>query len=314
MIMKNGRRFHRAVWMMAGVLLLGLITSFATTHQTFAQFGGVTDDFLSGNTASCAPGNLLNYSVAVSELTAGQDVYVKTNAANLKTDIQVYVQTQDGACRLVAKVNANDKQWTKAGRITGATAGSEVSLVLAGSNLGADIYASVATVLLVPPGYCDSVKTQCQGTFNGQTGAIEPVTVSAPGEFVTVQTVPSLAAESIAYVEYYDGGEFLYVTKDIQPVNKNYLRGGDRTVKKAVYLSNNRLFTITETVSMPKDPLYSQYLKSTFYRLGGQARAVVMLLGIGVTALLIVFIVRRIHAWRTYRTGHGIDAYLKTHK
>lgn len=295
------------------VVLLGSALPLMQPQVARAQFGGA-EVLTTGGTGNCAPTDLLNYSVFVPSLTAGQDMYIKTNAANLTTDIQVFVQTQAGKCLPLGKVVANDKQWTKVARVTEKVAGEEVNLVLAGSNLGADIYASVATVLLVPNGSCEQIKTQCVGGLNGQKGAIEPVAVSGPGEFVTVQTIPDLSNESIIYVEYYDGGEFLYVTKDIQPVDRNYLRGGDRTVKKVVYLTNNQLFTITEKVTMPKDPLYSQYIKSTFYRLGGQARAVVIMLGVGLAALLSVLLVRRIHAWRTYRTGHGIDTYLRTHK
>ncbi len=270
------------------------------------------ESFSTVGSASCGPSDRLTYSVAAPDLTESETIYIKTNAANLTSTIDVYLESDSG-CSKIGTVTANDKSWSKLTDVSEKIAGSSGTLILASPNLGADIYASVATILITPPGLCTDVNANCMGDFQGYTGAIEPVTVSVPGEFVTVQTIPDVNQETILYVEYYDGGEFLYTLPEVTDIDQNYLRGGERTVKKVVYLSNNKLFTITEQVQMPSDPLYSQYIKSSFFRLGGQTRLVLGLVGLVAVVLLIAWIIRRIHARRTYRTGHGIDAYLRTH-
>lgn len=299
-----------------GKLIVAIVMITAYLTSTAPQVMAQVSPFESFSTVAgqmCGPSDRLTYSVTVPELRESDEMYLKTNAANLISTIDVYLQ-QGEECAKFGTLTANDKTWTRLGTVTSKTAGQDVLLVLASPNLGADIYASVATVLMVPPGHCESVKLQCIGSFKGYSGAIEPVAVSAPGEFVTVQEIPDLSQEKLLYVEYYDGGDFLYVQNEITDVDQRYLRGGDRTVKKVVYLSNNRLFTITEQVGMPRDPLYSQYIKSSFFRLGGQTRLALGIVGVALVVGLLLLIIRRIHAWRTYRSGHGIDNYLRTHK
>ncbi|TXG76212.1 hypothetical protein E6P97_03915 [Patescibacteria group bacterium] len=294
---------------MHGVILLVL----SVTILPEVASAQVLPDEVTGDGAyvRCGPDNEQSYTTIVADLPAGS-LYLKTNATGLSSKITMYLQRNGGDCQRVGTVTANDKTWTKVTALRPEVAADELTVTLSSESLGADIYASVATILVVPPGSC-KVTTDCTGTLQNERGVIEPVTVSLPSEFVTVQTVPNLASEKIMYVEYYDNGEFLYTTPDIRPVDQNYLRGGTRTVKKVVYLTNNRLFTISDTIARPSDPLYSQYLKSTFYRLGSQARAVVTIIGIAGVGLIISYLIRRLHAWRTYRSGHGIDNYLKSH-
>lgn len=294
------------VLLMIVTYLMGVTPHVSAQVSPFESFSTVAGQ-------TCGPSDRLTYSVTVPELRESDEFYLKTNAANLISTIDVYVQ-QGEDCVKFGTVTANDKSWTRLGTVTSKTTGQDALLVLSSPNLGADIYASVATVLMVPPGRCESVKMQCVGGFEGYTGAIEPVAVSAPGEFVTVQQIPDLSQEKLLYVEYYDGGDFLYVQNEITDVDQRYLRGGDRTVKKVVYLSNNRLLTITEQVAMPRDPLYSQYIKSSFFRLGGQTRLALGIVSVALVIGLLLLVIRRIHAWRTYRSGHGIDNYLRTHQ
>lgn len=271
--------------------------------------------FTDTSNSDCATGNGIVYSVALPALSEGQVLYIKTDASNLETNISVFMQSDDGSCSLIKTVKANDSSWVRVSRITPEFAGEKNTAVLSSNNLGANIYASVATILVVDSGDCQRFEQlECIGDYEGTAGAVEPVTVSAPGEFVTIQSIPDITDESIKYVEYYDGGDFLYVTPEIEAVRREYLRGGERTIKKVVYLTNDRLVTVTEKIQMPKDPLYSQYIRSSIYRLGGQARFLAALVLFVAGIFILRWIVRRWHAWRTYKTGHGIDAYLRTHQ
>lgn len=290
------------------VALVGLLVaaiSSAALAQAPDMFAGA-----SGNTCGIKQ---TMFSSMVESLPSGK-LYLKTNAARLKTDGAIYVEDiETGKCAAIGKANINDKTWTYIGNVSSKLGGKPANLVISSSYIGADAYASVATALIIPDDRCKLTKTGCLGTYAGNKGVIEPQTISVPGDFITVQTIPEISSEKIMYVEYYDGGDFLYAIKSIEDVQRQYLRGGDRSVKKVVYLTNNRLFTVTEKVSMPKDPLYSQYLKSTFYRLGSQTKVVLILIGSVVLLFLGITAIRRFHAWRTYRNGHGIETYLHTH-
>jgi hypothetical protein len=293
------------------LLLLSMISicMIGFSKPTHAQ-----EDLFSTSVAEtevCGPASLQPYTALANLDGLSSDVLIKTNAANLKTSVSVYIQDNETArCTKIGQAVASDDGWARIGKIDKSETGERTFLV-SGENLGADIYASVATVLIVPSGVCIPRNLACEGEFSGRKGAIEPITISQPGEFITVQTVQGLESEKILYVEYYDGGEFLYESSEIAPVDKRYLRGGTRTVKTVVYFTNNRLLTITDEIKMPTDPLYSQYVKSSFFRLGSQTRVVLILLVAGVVVWLIVALIRYIHRRRTYRNGHGIDAYLR---
>ncbi len=275
--------------------------------QSIDQFSTAASivDQCGGNTATL-------FSVSLEALPDG-DIYVRTNAAGLRTKISVFIESvNDGTCKKIGTVNATDKAWARVGSVPNAERSGQRNIVLASPYLGADAYASVATVLFAPKDLCQP-KIACDVQYEGVDVAIEPETISGSGELVTVQTVTDISGEKIERVEYFDGGDFLYTSNKLSAVNQNYLRGGDRTIKKVAYLGNNRKFTATERVAMPSDPLYSQYIKSSFYRLSGQTKVILVAVGVGLLVALLVYGVRRLHAWRTYRNGHGIETYLQTH-
>lgn len=259
----------------------------------------------------CGPSDQQTFSAAVDSLPTG-DLFIKTNGLDLTTQVSLYLENYEtGSCDLVGTVTANDKSWTRVGRI--ATEINEpVSIVVASPLLGADAYASVASVMSADPSICVPDKV-CLSTFQGYPATLEPVIISSPGDLVTVQEVVPAEGKQIRYVEYYDGGKFLYTTSEIEEVDRRYLRGGNRDVSKIVFFTDATKVTINETVAMPADPLYSQYIASTFYRLSNQVKVLLLMFMGGLLIYGVFYSIRRFHARRTFRTGHGIDDYLRTH-
>ncbi|MBP7807487.1 hypothetical protein KA047_03250 [Candidatus Saccharibacteria bacterium] len=309
MIVKRVRQNCGKLFVVIGVVASFMILPFQAVvgAQSVDEFstGASVVDQCGGNTATL-------FSVSLETLPDGE-VYVRTNAAGLRTKISVFIESvADGTCKKIDTVTATDKAWARVGSLSKAERDGQRSIILASPYLGADAYASVATVLFAPKDLCRP-KIACDTQYEGVDGAIEPVTISGSGELVTVQTVTDISGEKIERVEYFDDGEFLYTGNTLSSVDQNYLRGGDRTVKKVAYLTNDRKFTATEQVAMPSDPLYSQYIKSSFYRLSGQTKLILVAIGTLLLVGLFVYGLRRFHAWRTYRNGHGIETYLQTH-
>lgn len=295
-------------------VVFGIATSFMVAPFYTLVGAQSVDEFSTGASAldQCGGNAATSFNVALETIPEG-DLYVRTNAAGLNTKISVFIEsTDDGTCKKIGTVNASDKAWARVGSVPDAARDGQRSIVLTSPYLGADAYASVATVLFAPTDLCRP-KVACNAQYEGVDVAIEPETISGSGELVTVQTVSDVSTEKIERVEYFDDGIFLYTSSELSAVNQNYLRGGTRTIKKVAYLSDNRKFTATEQVAMPSDPLYSQYIKSSFYRLSGQTKVILVVIGTVILVSLLVYGLRRFHAWRTYRNGHGIETYLQTH-
>ncbi len=203
-------------------------------------------------------------------------------------------------------VKSKESSWTKIGTIPATVQGKQADMVVSAADFKLEnVYSNIASILVVNPKVCKITQTDCIARYGGAKVLVEPKTLSGNQDHISLQVVKPFADQMIDYVDYFDGGEFLYRSKSIDPVDERYLRGGERQVRKTVHLSGGSVLHIDEVSNQPNDPLYSKYLSSSFFRLSRQFKIVIVVAGVAIIGLVSLGALRFVHKRRQYMRSHG---------
>jgi len=254
---------------------------------------------------SCGASDGAQVTTNVTSLPSG-DVYIRTQKSNQYTRFDVAVSVAGGGCLKMRSVKSKESSWTKIGTIPATVQGKQADMVVSAADFKLEnVYSNIASILVVNPKVCKITQTDCIARYGGAKVLVEPKTLSGNQDHISLQVVKPFADQMIDYVDYFDGGEFLYRSKSIDPVDERYLRGGERQVRKTVHLSGGSVLHIDEVSNQPNDPLYSKYLSSSFFRLSRQFKIVIVVAGVAIIGLVSLGALRFVHKRRQYMRSHG---------
>ncbi len=259
-------------------------------------------------TVQCGRADLTQFSAAVDGLPAGSALYAKTSTPAAQFAVDAYFETYEpSSCNKLGTATIQNATWTRIGTLGAGMTGAG-SLSVQGENAGADAYAAVATVMVVPPGLCEPV-ANCEVTYKGLKGALQPKTVSVRGDFITVQQASPIDNVSFSKVEYFSDDQFLYRKPELERVNRNYLAGGEQVVKRVVYLNDGQTFTTTQTIDMGPDSDATLLIRSWFYRQRGEVKVLIIMSIFLLLPIILIGIIRYVHRRHIKRSDHGLDNY-----
>ncbi|MDQ5972379.1 MAG: hypothetical protein QG553_538 [Patescibacteria group bacterium] len=259
-------------------------------------------------TVQCGRSDLTQFSAAVDGLPAGSALYAKTTTPAAQFAVDAYFETYEPAsCSKLGTATIQNTTWTKIGTLGAGMTGAG-SLSVQGEEAGADAFAAVATVMVVPPGLCEPV-TNCEITYKDLKGTLQPKTVSVRGDFLTVQLASPVDSVGFSKVEYFSDDQFLYRKTELERINRNYLAGGEQVIKRVVYLNDGQTFTTTQTIDMGPDSDATLLIRSWFYRQRGEVKVLLLLSIFLILPIILIGIIRYIHRRHIKRVDHGLDHY-----
>lgn len=221
--------------------------------------------------------------------------------------VTIYFQSlTDYSCEKVGQpTSVNTNSWTLVGNYK-ISDGQSAALVASGDNLQGQPYAALIKLLIVPDqSLCNPLN--CIIKYQGQDGLLSPKIISSATDEVAAYRLDPIDGLTPTRVDYYDNGTFIYSSKKIEDVNKNYLPGGKQTITATAFFNNNEQFTVTSNIDMGPDYTYTQYLKSQYYRSHNKALFVAVVGGIVGLVVGAMWLIRYIYKKRKFIKDHGLD-------
>lgn len=258
-------------------------------------------------TAVCGNQGLTSYADLLTQPLTGT-VYVKL-ADNVKPGpISLYHEPiLGGSCTLIGSTQAQSTNWTKVGSVN--INGGSQQIVIKGPSLSAEPYASVAGLMnLTSPNVCQPTKG-CQTSYDNNYGSLQPNLISGNTDEIAVYQATPLINTKLVDVDYYADNKYLYSSKKLSVINRNYLGGGIHSTLAQAYFINGEKLNVYQTINAGADDSASLYLKSKIYSyhfalvfFGAVALVVVIL-------SLSLWIARRVYKRRQFIIEHGLDKY-----
>ena len=252
------------------------------------------------------------YSVSepVDNFAGGTSIYIRLNAASeVTTPVNVYLQNlSDMSCKLLGSTTAVINNWAKITSDAKDQKLNGVIIITYSTQENVEVYqATFQLLFLANNTICTSVSTACNASFNGYSGVLTVPTSSKATDDIQMYQLSDIKNAEFSKVDYYDGPSFLYSTKKLGAVNRNYLTGGKNQVTTQVSFKNGQILTISEKVDGGLDFSGGLAIRSYIYRSKNKTVAIGIVIGVVLLFLLLLafihFLVRR----HFYKIDHGLD-------
>jgi hypothetical protein len=300
-------------------LIIFVVTTAIVLTSLVSTFGGKSSAQslpLTGLNSIGQCGSSTNqFNVLLTKVPASAQLYIKLNSTQeSSSNVAVYFQSfSDSQCHLIGIDSPSYSSWSKVGPYNLDTSDGG-AFVIVGSGLGALPYQAVASLLVLPnPLVCTPV-INCKISYHGYQGVLSPQIISGATESVAVYVASPLNSVGYSKATYYSNNQFLYSSKQLQPINRNYLNGGVQHVSIQINLTNQQVVTITQTINMGTDYTGTLYIKSLVYRSQNKVWVFVILALILVVLLLLLWIVRLIYKHRRYQVHYGLNHLSESHE
>jgi len=255
--------------------------------------------------SSCGDQNLVRYS-DLTKINLTGSLYVRLPATATPTAVYLYSQSLlGGNCNYIGSVYAKTTQWSYVE--SGINIPPNYSLIVQGEGVGAEAYAAAVEVLDLPSGGICQPEDTCNTTYDGYSGYIQPSLVSGSTDQIAVYLANPIKNLKYYRVNYYSDGSFLYTSKKLRPLNRNYLSGGSHSVLTQADFANGESFNTSQQINMGNDWTGSLFVKSTVYKHLGEASIFVFM---GMFILLVfssLAIARMIYKRHSYQIHHGLN-------
>lgn len=298
--------YNKKIVLVSVIIALFLFTQAGVNNEASAQSTPVSANNFS-SIGKCGTSSN-QYNVFVKQIPSNSELYIKLdNNQESGLNTSVYFQSfSDGQCHLIGTLNSTYNSWGQVGNYSLDTS-SGGAFIVAGNDLGSLPYQAVASLLILPkPAACVPV-TNCQVSYEGNKGVLSPEIISGATDQVAVYVANNPNGVGYSKVTYYSNDQFLYDSKKLEPINRDYLDGGVHQVSIIVSLSNQETVTINQTINMGTDYTGSLYIKSLIYRTHNKAIVFMIPALIVVILLLLLWVARLIYKRRRFTVEHGLD-------
>ena len=236
--------------------------------------------------------------------------YVKL--ANKIPDSNVTLYTidanDDAKCSQLGQAPANSQNWAPISTINQNEAVKQV--FADGPTKSADVYQSTVKLLkITDPKICQQIDSECHTTYKGHNGVLQPKLLTGGTDSIAVYTVLPINDSKVKEVAYYSDGSFLYInnSKQIDPVNKNYLSDGSHNVVTRVTFENGQVLNISQKYDLGKDFTGFTTVRSYYYKSHNRYLYILIALVSAIIISLIIWAARTIHQRREFKKDHGIE-------
>ncbi len=260
---------------------------------------------------SCSTTSNSSYSTTMQQLPESGSIYVRlSNNLETSSNLTLYFQSlSTGKCNLIGTAIAKYGSWTKIGSFNNSNNKYGGLFIIYGNGLGAEPYASVAKLLILPdPSLCTPT-TNCNIDYNGYTASLTPKIISGASDQIAIFLASSIVDAKINSIGYYDNNQYVYGRTTFAPFNNNYLQGGKHNTSVQIVFNNGETLSINKTVNMGTDYTGMLYLRSMLYRSHNKALLVGLAIAIILAILVIIWLARKVHRHRNYIKEHGLLDY-----
>ncbi len=266
----------------------------------------VTNSNSPTSSGSCGSSSLYTDNLIAPQPLIGK-IFAKLPSTEMAMTVTLYSQPIFGNnCTLLSSAVVSPNLWTYMGEINDNTPAS--TIIAQGSNLFGEPYSASLDLLNVPSSNPCVVKgNSCLATFSGYTGVLQPSIISTDTSQIALYVANPIDNSTISSINYYADGSFIYSTKKLLPVNRNYLSGGIHNIQIQVRLAKGETLNINQTINMGTDWTGSLLFKSTFYR---SKNKVSYFANIGAIVLLVVLVlglVRHLYKRHMFKIEHGLS-------
>ncbi len=304
--MKSIYKFKLLRFELLGLVIFSLFI-FGYIHNSSVYAVAPATDLPIFQPNNCGGGDLTDFSVLLTTQIKG-DLYVRLPPKTEPTTIHLYsMPLLGGSCTSLGSITAQTNQWKKIA--SNVVLEKDTSLVIEGDNVGAEPYAAVASILIIPDSSICVPDQDCESSYKGYSGILQPALISGNTDQIALYQANPISDIKYKTINYYSDGSFLYSSKKLLPLNKNYLAGGVHSTSIQVIFKNGETFSINKSINNGVDWSGSLLVKSVAYKHLGQA-AIFVFIGIFILIIsLILWISRKIYKKRMYKIEHGLDKY-----
>ena len=251
--------------------------------------------------------NIFNFSTSLSSFPSGS-LYIRLANQPNPAQVSVYYQTINGQCYNIDDSIARFSKWQPIGSISSSQTGTiPGTFIVQSSSLNVPPYEAAADILILPNNSICDPTVQCFVNYDGYSGYIQPRLLSTATDQVAIFEASPIRAANITKVDYYDGNTFLYRTTSLQPVNTNYLNGGNHNVTIVITQKNGEQALLSKKINMGPDYTGSLYAKSLLYKSHGVLRLTLIILAIVIVLITALGIARHIYKHHKYVLEHGLE-------
>lgn len=235
-----------------------------------------------------------------------------SNNQETNTSSTVYAQSiKNLSCDEIGQAKTQYGSWSKVGNFNNKD-NQFGAIIVNGTGLGALPYQPVAKIMIITnPKYCTYPK--CLINYHGFKASIQPVQLSNATDNLAVDEILPVNNVVIKNVSYYSDSSFLYESKSLKPLNKNYLAGGVHNTLIQVSLKNGEVLNINQTVNMGVDYTGTLLIRSSIYKSHDKALVFILLGLVVLIIILIIWVIGLSRKHRQYKKNHGLDKPIDTH-
>src|SRR3989338_4462080 len=222
-ILRGGpRNMKKTIWQFIGTLFtLISVVAFVTlsTHPVLAQNPPSAQIAQIGSCESDESG----LTSILSKLVPAGDIYIRSTIPGTQQNLRIYAQPIDEAsCVLLGKTDANDKTWSRVGKLSADLTQKPFGFVIYGSQASSNPYQAVESLLIVTDSNLCKPEKDCTVDYNAQSGTLEPIKYSSASDQIIVSVAEPLK-DPYTSVDYYVDGRFVYSNTKLEAISLNYL-------------------------------------------------------------------------------------------
>ncbi len=254
---------------------------------------------------SCGDPALLSNNLLVPTALTGK-LYAKLPTTESAMTVNLYSQRIFAdSCTTMGSATVSPNKWTYIAQVNNT---AKVSTIIAtGNNLEAEPYTADLDLLYIPDSNpCVATGNLCQTSYKGYNGVLQPNLISPNTSQIAMYVALPLKGVAITNVNYYADGTFIYSSKKLMPVRRDYLDGGMHSVQIQVNFAHGETFSTNQSINMGTDWTGSLILKSTFNRTKNKVAFFVFVGAIVLVVVLALALVRYIYKLHKFKEEHGL--------